>query len=134
MGEDILREGCRGGSLLPPRPPRRRRRPIGLGWRLTQRCDVGRGFEAASLGVEGEMTKVHVGEVQFGLSRRVEPQADAFAGEGVTDVIVATFVREVAGVGDDLDLLVAGIDQRLVVLAEAAGAGLVKFRRRLLVE
>ena len=50
------------------------------------------------------MTEEHVGKVQFGVPRRVETQADAFAGEGVADVIVAAFVREVAGVGDDLDL------------------------------
>ncbi len=115
-------------------PPRRRRRPVLIGWWQAQRGDVGGGFESASLGVEGEMTEVHVDKVQFGAPRRVEPQADAFAGEGVADVIVAAFVREVAGAGDDFDLLVSGIDQRFVALAGAPGAGLVKIRRRLLVE
>ena len=120
--------------MLPPRPPCRRRRPFERGRRQAQRGDVGGGREAAALSIVGEMTEVHVGKVQFGASRRVEPQADAFAGEGVTDVIVAAFVREVAGAGDDFDLLVSGIDQRFVALAEAPGAGLVKIRRRLLVE
>ena len=120
--------------MLPPRPPCRRRRPFERGRRQAQRGDVGGGREAAALSIVGEMTEVHVGKVQFGASRRVEPQADAFAGEGVTDVIVAAFVREVARAGDDFDLLVSGIDQRFVALAEAPGAGLVKIRRRLLVE
>lgn len=97
--------------MLPPRHPCRRRRPFERGRRQAQRGDVGGGREAAALSIVGEMTEVHVGKVQFGASRRVEPQADAFAGEGVTDVIVAAFVREVAGAGDDFDLLVSGIDR-----------------------
>ena len=103
--------------MLPPRPPCRRRRPFERGRRQAQRGDVGGGREAAALSIVGEMTEVHVGKVQFGASRRVEPQADAFAGEGVTDMIVAAFVREVARAGDDFDLLVSGIDQRFVALA-----------------
>jgi hypothetical protein len=80
------------------------------------------------------MTEMHVGKMQFGLPRRVEPQTDALAGERIADVVVVTFVGEVAGAGDDLDLLVRGIDQRLVVLAKASAAGLVKLGRRVLVE
>ena len=56
------------------------------------------------------MTEMHVRKMQLGLARRVESQTDVFAGEGVADVVVAPLVGEVAGGGDDFDLLVWGID------------------------
>ena len=120
--------------MLPPRPDRRRRRRIGWCRGATQGSDVGGWFESTALGIEGEMTEMHVGKMQFGLPRWVEPQTDMLAGERIADVVVAAFVSEVAGGGDDFDLLVWEIDQRLVILAQASAAGLVKLGRRVLIE
>jgi hypothetical protein len=86
-------------------------------------------LEAATLGIEGEVTEMDVGKVHFGAAVGVQAQPDAFAGEGFAEVVVAAFVREVTGDGDDLHFLVRGIHQRLVVFAQPPRAGVVKGRQ-----
>ena len=72
-----------------------------------------------------------VGEEQRGLTAGGVVEADAFAAEGFADVVVATFMREVPAGGNDFDLEVLGIDQRLVVLVEASRTVMVEIGRTL---
>ena len=102
---------------LPP-PPEAAGLESGPGAGVRRRRRV----EAPALGVEGEIAELHVGEAQLGPAGGTKPQPDALAGEGVADMIIAALVREVPGGRDDLHLVVRGIDQRLVVLAEATRA------------
>lgn len=81
---------------------------MGRGRCHAQGRDVGGGPEASARGVEGQMAQVQVGEVQVCLARGMAPEADALAGEGLADVVVAAFVGEVPGAADDLHFVVRG--------------------------
>ena len=72
------------------------------------------------VGIKGEGAEVDVGEIQLGVSVGGVVQADAFATEGFADVVGAAFMCEVSAGGNDFDLEMLGIDQRLVVLIQAS--------------
>jgi hypothetical protein len=83
------------------------------------------------VGIEGEMAEVDVGEEEVGLPAGEVMQADAFAVEGLADMVVVPFMREVSAMGNNLHLEVLGIDQRSVILVLASCAGMVEIGRAL---
>ena len=89
---------------------------------------------ACMIGVIAEVAEVDIAEVEFGSAFCVEAQSHAFVGEGLSDVIEAPFVGELAVFRDGLYLEVGRVEQRFVILIEASSARLVKVRRALLVQ
>ena len=80
------------------------------------------------------MTEENVGEVHLGFTVVVTAQSDAFSGKCVANEVVATFVSDAAGAGDDFDFLVGGVDQWFVILTDAPRTGVVKLGWGLLIE
>src|SRR5690606_26463119 len=77
---------------------------------------------------------VDVGKMHLGAPVIGPAQADAFTGKGFAEVVIAALVGEMAGVGDHFDLMITGIDHRIVVFAEASGTGVVILGWRVLIE
>jgi len=100
---------------------------------MVRRGDVGRRPESPRRTI-GEIPEVDVGEIEFGVASGIVVQSHAFVREGLPDMIAFSCLRQEAALGDALDFKVCRIDERLVVLIEAAGTGLVKFAGALLVQ